>query len=91
MGIEYLPTPEAFASMNTAQTRKTFLLEALFKSGEVCLRFTEADRGVIGSIMPESTPLALYAVDSLRADYFCQRRELGVLNLFGLYSPPLAA
>ena len=81
MGIEYLPTPEAFAAMNTAQTRKTFLLETLFKSGEVCFRFTEADRGVIGSVMPESTPLPLIAVDSLRCDYFCQRRELGVLNI----------
>jgi 4-deoxy-L-threo-5-hexosulose-uronate ketol-isomerase len=36
---------------------------------------------VLGGAVPTSTPLELAPLTDLKADYFCERRELGVLNI----------
>jgi 4-deoxy-L-threo-5-hexosulose-uronate ketol-isomerase len=76
-----MPDPVRTASMDTTQLRDTFLLTHLFASGEIRLTYADVDRAVIGSAVPTSKPLVLGTDDSLRAEYFTQRRELGVLNI----------
>lgn len=72
-----------FPRMTTAELRETFLLEGLFRAGEVETRYVDLDRTVIGGAVPTAKALALETHAELRADYFLERRELGVLNVGG--------
>jgi 4-deoxy-L-threo-5-hexosulose-uronate ketol-isomerase len=69
--------------MNTEDLRDTFLLEGLFQPGEIEFAYVDLDRTVIGSAVPTKNALKLETEAELRADYFLERRELGVLNVGG--------
>ncbi len=69
--------------MSTQQLRDAFLIDDLFKEGVVDLYYTDCDRAVVGSACPLSEPLALPSAEELKSEFFCQRRELGVLNIGG--------
>ena len=75
-----MPSPRETAVLDTAELRAAFLLDELFISGEICLVYTDLDRAVVGSAIPTATALVLGNDDALKADFFCQRRELGILN-----------
>ncbi|MEI8038578.1 MAG: 5-dehydro-4-deoxy-D-glucuronate isomerase [Verrucomicrobiota bacterium] len=81
MNTRLMPSPRETATLDTAALRATFLLDDLFVPGEVTLVYTDLDRAVVGSAMPTTQPLELGNDDALKADFFCQRRELGILNL----------
>jgi 4-deoxy-L-threo-5-hexosulose-uronate ketol-isomerase len=72
-----------YGLMNTEELRETFLLEDLFEPNTIDLAYVDLDRTVIGSAVPADTPLTLEAEPELRADYFLERRELGVMNVGG--------
>jgi 4-deoxy-L-threo-5-hexosulose-uronate ketol-isomerase len=72
-----------YGLMNTEELRETFLLEELFQPGEIEFAYVDLDRTVIGSAVPTASPLKLETEPELRADYFLERRELGVLNVGG--------
>lgn len=72
-----------YPTMTTAELRETFLLKALFREGEIETRYVDLDRAVIGGAVPTTTALTLETHPELRADYFLERRELGVLNVGG--------
>jgi 4-deoxy-L-threo-5-hexosulose-uronate ketol-isomerase len=69
--------------MDTEELRETFLLEDLFQPGEIEFAYVDLDRTVIGSAVPTGQALALETDPDLRADYFLERREMGVLNVGG--------
>jgi len=75
--------PIRYGRMTTAELRETFLLNELFKPGVVDLAYVDLDRTVIGSAVPTASALELKTQPELRAEYFCERRELGVLNVGG--------
>jgi 4-deoxy-L-threo-5-hexosulose-uronate ketol-isomerase len=83
MDTRYLADGVRYAAMTAAELRDTFLVTTLFAPGETRLVYCEPDRAVIGSAVPLGQPLTLSAADELRAAFFCQRRELGVLNIGG--------
>ena len=70
-----------YRTMTTEELRETFLLSDLFQPGKVCLTYVYLDRAVIGSSVPTGEPLPLLTDDALRAAYFTERRELGILNI----------
>jgi 4-deoxy-L-threo-5-hexosulose-uronate ketol-isomerase len=72
-----------YSRMTMAELRETFLLEGLFKPGTIECRYVDVDRTVIGSAVPASAALVLASDPMLRAEYFLERRELGVLNVGG--------
>ena len=72
-----------FPRMTTSELRETFLLEDLFTPGAVSCVYTDLDRAVIGSAVPEAAPLKLPGYPELRSEFFLERRELGVLNVGG--------
>jgi len=72
-----------FRTMTTGELRDTFLIADLFKPGEICLTYVDLDRAVIGSAVPLVEALYLCSDDALKAQYFTERRELGILNLGG--------
>jgi 4-deoxy-L-threo-5-hexosulose-uronate ketol-isomerase len=84
MNIRLLPDPRRYATMSAAELRETFLLDGLFVPGEVRLSYVDVDRTVIGGAAPTGhEPLALPNPADLRAAFFAERRELGVLNVGG--------
>src|SRR5580700_49556 len=72
-----------YEMMNTEELRETFLLEGMFEPGEIEFAYIDVDRTVIGSAVPVSEALQLEPEPELRAEYFLERRELGVLNVGG--------
>ena len=72
-----------YPRMTTAELRETFLLEDMFRAGSLNMSYVDADRAVLGGAVPTVAPLTLETYSELRSEYFCERRELGVLNLGG--------
>jgi 4-deoxy-L-threo-5-hexosulose-uronate ketol-isomerase len=72
-----------FRTMTTAELRETFLIDDLFQAGRIEMRYVDMDRTVIGSAVPTTKPLKLETDYALKANYFLERRELGVLNVGG--------
>jgi 4-deoxy-L-threo-5-hexosulose-uronate ketol-isomerase len=72
-----------YKKLDTQGLRSTFLVDSLFTPGKLVLVYTDADRGLIGSAVPGKTAIKLVPDAELRAAYFCERRELGVLNIGG--------
>ncbi len=83
MKVVHIPSPNETGRLDTAGLRGAFLLEELFQPGGLTLVYTDLDRAIVGSAVPGSTPLKLDAGNELRAQYFCERREIGVLNFSG--------
>jgi len=78
-----MPSPRETSVLDTEELRSSFLLDDLFHAGEINLVYTDLDRAIVGSIIPIDSPLALGSDDALKSDFFCQRRELGILNFGG--------
>ncbi len=74
---------DAYPTFNTEKVRDSYLLQSLFNKGQLDLVYTDLDRAIVGSAVPTDTDLTLEAGDQLRSDYFCERRELGIINLAG--------
>jgi 4-deoxy-L-threo-5-hexosulose-uronate ketol-isomerase len=72
-----------YGLMNTEELRETFLLEEMFQTGTIELAYVDLDRTVIGGAVPVEESLSLETEPELRADYFLERRELGILNVGG--------
>jgi 4-deoxy-L-threo-5-hexosulose-uronate ketol-isomerase len=72
-----------YEMMNTEELRETFLLEGMFNPGKIEYAYVDLDRTVIGSAVPTTGTLTLETQPELRAEYFLERRELGVLNAGG--------
>ena len=72
-----------YPRMTTEELRAAFLVEELFQPGSIDLVYVDLDRTVIGSAVPLDEPLTLETDPDLRADYFAERRELGILNIGG--------
>jgi len=81
MQTRYSADPVRYPRMTTAELRETFLLENLFESGTIQMIYAEIDRAIVGGVVPTKKPLELASADELRAGYFCERRELGVINI----------
>lgn len=75
--------PVRYARMTTAELRETFLLSALCEPGKINLNYVDLDRTVVGFAAPVDAPLTLPTYPELRAEYFLERREVGVLNVGG--------
>lgn len=78
-----MPDPIRTARMSTAELRSSFLIEELFTPGGLHLVSTDLDRAIVGGAVPLDAPLLLTAGPEMRAAFFCERRELGVLNIGG--------
>jgi len=83
MQIRSSPNQTDYQKLGTADLRTAFLVESLFVPGKLELVYTDADRAIVGSAVPTAAPLKLAADAELRAAFFCERRELGVLSIGG--------
>lgn len=79
----YASSPEEMKRMSTEELRKAFLIERIFEADSICLTLTHYDRFIAGGAMPVTESLTLPAPDALKAKYFLERRELGIINVGG--------
>lgn len=73
----------SYRRMTTDELRKAFVVEELFQPGKLELIYTNVDRAVIGGIVPLTDPLELKGGREMACTYFCERREVGIINLGG--------
>jgi 4-deoxy-L-threo-5-hexosulose-uronate ketol-isomerase len=74
------PCAEEVGSLTSAELRDRFLIESLFVPGQLNLTYTNLDRLIVGSILPEAE-IVLPGFRELGTSYFTERREIGVLNI----------
>jgi 4-deoxy-L-threo-5-hexosulose-uronate ketol-isomerase len=78
----YASSPKAVKQYDTQQLRDEFLIDNLMEVGKINLTYTHYDRYIAGSAVPVQ-PLKLETIDPLKADYFLERREIGIINIGG--------
>jgi len=83
MEIKYATNPTDFKSYNTSRLRSEFHCPGVMEKGAISLVYSHYDRFIFGGIVPTSQSIKLPTYDQLKADYFLERRELGVINLAG--------
>lgn len=81
MQVRYGANPEDAKKYDTAALRKEFLIDDLFKPGELSLTYSHSDRMIVGSAVPTGKAIELLAQDELRAKHFLERREAGIINI----------
>lgn len=83
MEIRYSNHPDDSKHYTTTELRNHYLQQNIFKADDILLTYTHVDRMIFGGAMPTNKSLELLAGDELRAEYFLERRELGVINVGG--------
>lgn len=83
MEIRFQNSPQETKMMNTEELRKNFLIESMMTDDEIKLVYSHYDRVIVGGAKPVNDVLNLEADAELRADYFLERRELGIINVGG--------
>lgn len=82
MELRTASSPKDVKHYTTDRLREEFLVQNLFAAGEVKTVYSHIDRIIIGGAVPVA-PLTLKAGDEIRAEYFLQRREMGIINIGG--------
>lgn len=83
IGVRHASDADAVRGFDTHELRRRFLVQRLFRAGEVALTYSHVDRMVIGGAMPVADALALQALKPIGSPRFLDRRELGVINVGG--------
>ena len=85
MSVEYTTKyavgPNEGKHFDTAQLRDAFLMEGLFQEDIIKLVYTHYDRYIVGGVVPKAGAVTLDSIDPLKAEYFLDRRELGIINI----------
>ena len=79
----YAVSPEEVKHMDTQTLRKNFLIESIFEADNIHLTLSHFDRYIAGGVMPVSQTVQLSNPDYLKAKYFLERREMGIINVGG--------
>ncbi|MDR7129041.1 4-deoxy-L-threo-5-hexosulose-uronate ketol-isomerase [Algoriphagus sp. 4150] len=77
----YSSHPEDFKKYPTKEIREKFLLENIFLPNQITGIYTMEDRLIVGGIHPADRPVQLETIDQLKAPYFLERREIGIINV----------
>jgi 4-deoxy-L-threo-5-hexosulose-uronate ketol-isomerase len=79
----YAYHPDDFRRYDTQRIRKEFLVEKVMEPGNIRLVYSAIERFIVGGAVPVDKPLKLETIDPLKADFFCYRREMGIINVAG--------
>jgi len=83
MEQRYHNSAKEVSTMTTAEMRSNFLVDGLMQPDEIKFVYSHYDRVIVGSAVPVERPIVLGNYPELRADYFLERRELGIINIGG--------
>jgi 4-deoxy-L-threo-5-hexosulose-uronate ketol-isomerase len=79
----YAYHPEDFKHYDTDRIRKEFLVGNIMVEEKISLVYSLIDRYIVGGAVPVNGPLKLVSIDPMKATFFCERREVGVINVGG--------
>lgn len=68
---------------STEEIRKNFLIEPLFTNDTIRFTYTHYDRMMVGGAKPVGSKVTLETYPELRAGFFLERREIGIINIGG--------
>jgi 4-deoxy-L-threo-5-hexosulose-uronate ketol-isomerase len=83
MQSRFQSSPKETSQMNTQQLRESFLVQGLMQAGTIQLTYSHYDRMVIGGAVPTTSVISLPNEGELKAKYFLERREMGIINVGG--------
>lgn len=69
--------------MTTDELRESFLVEQLMQADKITLVYSHYDRVIVGGVKPVNSAVTLETNEELKAEYFLERRELGIINVGG--------
>jgi len=75
--------PDDFKEYDTALIRERFLIADIVQTDTINSVYTHYDRMIVGAASPVNKTLLLENYPNLRAGYFLERRELGIINVAG--------
>ena len=76
-------SPKDAKHYDTDRLREEFLIQDLFKADKIKYVYSHIDRIITGGAKPVKKKLKIEAGDELRAKYFLERREMGIINIGG--------
>lgn len=76
-------SPNEGKQLDTQALRDNFLMEKLFEADAIHLTLSHYDRYIFGGVMPVNETVLLSNPENLKANYFLERRELGIINVGG--------
>ena len=83
MQIRFQNSPKEVKGMTTEELREHYLCESLMQDDAISYVYSHHDRIITGGAKPVNQSLFLRSHDELKADYFLERRELGIINVGG--------
>lgn len=83
MQVRFQHSPKEVSEMKTDELRSAFLITELMQNDAIQLIYSHYDRMIIGGAKPVHQKLFLDADKELRANYFLERREAGIINIGG--------
>ncbi len=83
MQIRFQNSPVETSKMSTEELRNNFLIQNLMKPGTIELVYSHYDRMIIGGVVPVKESISLPNEGEIKAAYFLERRELGIINVGG--------
>ena len=75
--------PDDVKHYDTNQLREHFMMPTVMEENVINLTYSMYDRLIFGGVIPVGQTVKLETIDPLKADYFLERRELGVVNVGG--------
>ncbi len=81
--LRYAAHPADAKGYDTERIRKDFLIEKVMEPGNINVVYSLYDRFIVGGAVPLKEPLKLKPFEELKAEFFLQRRELGIINVGG--------
>ena len=83
VSVRQVVGPQDAARRDTQGLRDGFVIEALFRPGEINLTYSHLDRMVVGGIAPLSEALVIDRVPETGTEQFLERREAAIVNIGG--------
>lgn len=79
--VRYASSNKDAKHYDTKRLREEFHIGGLFKRDEIKMVYSHYDRIIAGSVCPAEKELKLEAGKEIGAEYFLERRELGIINI----------
>jgi len=79
--VRYASSPNEVKYMDTKELRKEFLIKKVMNKDQIRWVYSHYDRYMTAGVVPVKKTVTLETIDPLKADYFLERRELGIINV----------
>ena len=81
--VRYAVGPRETNQMGTQALRDEFLIDQVFGVDQINWIYTHYDRYIVGGVIPKKVAVKLETIDPLKANFFLERREMGIINVGG--------